>query len=407
MHRKTAEWACRHAQGHLWEEYRQQISDASTYPDEYVFGEDAEDKTGWDADWRELVLIPQAGKRIPMHRVYETTALRDTYPAVVRYLVNLALEAWKAGNPAMTAKAAGTLTHLTGDTFQVAHATDNRMVLAMYPFRGNQRFMIHQFMESVLCDIDPAAADYRPRELGWNAESLVWRIVEEMEIGRMNSIAEIPILMGALQNGDLETAVASAVRTATACAKLDADIFQSIYAITQGKTKPIQPMPLTQLRYKDVQSDNLFNYEAMIDYIPGRTREQFIPLDIGYDLTKGLCVMPIMAQSYSMVRDAWITYSVEGCGYSRFRCQIGIQHFQNAQDVPFGVGNQTACVFEIRLDGKTVYQSKALSEQDAAESVDISLDGTKELTLYVRDVRGAHPLTKFVYPVFARPELVP
>lgn len=407
MHRKTSEWACRHASGELWRKYLSQISDASTYPDAYVFGEDAEDKTGWDPDWRELVLIPHQGRLTPMHRIYETVNLRQTYPEVVRYLVHLSLSAFRAGNEELAAKAAGVLTHLSGDTFQVAHTTDNRMVLQMYPFRPNERFMIHAYMEDVLCDIDPGEDGYQPRLLAADEDGLVWRIVEELEIGRVNSVAEIPIIMDALRSGDQETAVASATRSATACAKLNADIFHTINALITAAPQPEPALRLTDLVRADVASDNMFNYEAMFDYLPGQTWENSTQLDVGLGGTWGLSVLPMMAQSYRGLRDAWITYSVDGCGYSHFRCQVGIQHFHQDSEIPFhSRGNETSCIFELRLDGRTVYRSRPLSDQDEPETAEIPLENARELTLYVRDVRDPNPLTRFVYPVFAKPELV-
>ena len=69
MHQRTAAWACRHVQDPVWEKYIEQVSEAGTYPDAYVFGEAAPDKTGWDRWWRELTLIEHEGRVTTIHRV--------------------------------------------------------------------------------------------------------------------------------------------------------------------------------------------------------------------------------------------------------------------------------------------------------------------------------------------------
>lgn len=405
MHRKTAEWAARKAQGEVWKKYIAEISDSSTYPDAYVFGIDAPDKMGWDRYWKELVLIPHDGKAIPMHRIYDTQDLRTTYPEVIRYLVHLSLTALRKGNEELGAKAAGTLTHLTGDTYQPAHATDNRMVLMMYP-QGEYRYMVHAFMEAVLCDIDEEI-DYKPRILADTEEELVWRITEEMEKGRQQSISEIPILMGALRSGDSKAAEASAIRTATYCAMMNADIFESIYALWKGAGRSEKSLKLTAIPFVDVVSDNLYNFEAMFDAIPGKDWYTPNPLNIGDGDTWGISLLPILAQSYMDIRKAFITYHIENCGYTAFKCRLGLQHFQDPDNLPYEKrGNETSCIFEIRLDGKAVYRSEPISEQDAPTEVCVQLDGAKELMLHVRDVREPNALTCFVYPVFAEPSLI-
>ena len=61
--------------------------------------------------------------------------------------------------------------------------------------------------------------------------------------------------------------------------------------------------------------------------------------------------------------------------------------------------------FEIRLDGKTVYTSPALTDRDPAVPVCVPLENAQRLTVYVRDTREPNALTRFVYPVIAAPEL--
>ena len=62
-------------------------------------------------------------------------------------------------------------------------------------------------------------------------------------------------------------------------------------------------------------------------------------------------------------------------------------------------------IFEIRLDGKTVFRTQPLSDRSQPVSVDVPLNHAAELMLYARDSREPNALTRFVYPVIAEPTL--
>ena len=407
MHKKTAAWACRHVKDSIWQKYVNQVSKAGTYPDAYVFGEDAPDKTGWDPHWRELNQMLIDGKSTPIHRIYDTLRLRETYPAVLRMLAELSLKAFAEHDEELAVKGAGVMTHLVGDTIQPAHTTDNKLITMMWPQEKlGTRFMTHAFMERVLCDVDETAA-YTPRTLGRDLDSFVWRLCEELEKGKQKSIAEIPVLMDAQFAGDQPAAIASAERVALACSKLDADILQTLSSLAGRDPSAMeQKVDLTKLAWVDAEVDNLYNYMPMVDMIPGRHHEHGTLLDIGEGPTAGLCILPMMAQSYMGIRDAWVTYDVKNCGYSRFCCKLALQHFHDPENDSYeGRGNETSVIFEIRLDGKTVFRTQPLSDRSQPVSVDVPLNHAAELMLYARDSREPNALTRFVYPVIAEPTL--
>ena len=407
MHQRTAAWACRHVQDPVWEKYIEQVSEAGTYPDAYVFGEAAPDKTGWDRWWRELTLIEHEGRVTTIHRVYDTLRLRETYPQVVRMLVDLSLKAFREGNEELAVKAGGVLTHLVGDTIQPAHTTDNRLVTWMWPqARYNTRFMTHPFMELTLCEIDADVA-YDPVTLGMSRESFIWRLCERLEKGKMDQIGEIPILMNANLAHDTAAATASAERTALVAAQIDADIFQTL-SVLSGRIpgRAEERVDMTELIWTDCDVDNMFNYMPMVNMMPSASFEHGTLLDVGEGPTKGLSILPMMAQSYMEVRKADVTYSVQDCGYAYFTCRLGVQRFAAKEDVPYTARtNETSVRFEIRLDGKTVYTSPALTDRDPAVPVCVPLGDAQRLTVYVRDTREPNALTRFVYPVIAAPEL--
>ena len=154
MHMRMARWACRKVEDKypVWGAHIEDAAVSSTYPDAYIFGEDAKDKTGWDPLWRELDQIPTEQGPRPAQTIFDTLRLRETYPIVFRYLIHLSVESLRASRDELGVKAAGTLSHLIGDTVQAAHTTDNRMVTAMYPM-GSWRYMTHAFMEAVFAEL--------------------------------------------------------------------------------------------------------------------------------------------------------------------------------------------------------------------------------------------------------------
>ena len=408
MHRRTAAWACSHVEDNIWGKYTHEVSEAGTYPDEYVFGEADPDKNGWDHWWRELTLIEHEGRMTTIHRVYDTLRLRETYPKVIRKLVNLALKAFQEGNEELAVKAGGVLTHLVGDTLQPAHTTDNRLVTWMWPQeRYNTRFMTHPFMELVLCDIDDNI-QYKPRTLGKDSDSFIWRLCEKLEKERMNQMGEIPILMNANFSHDTVAATASAERTALAAAQLDADIFHTISVLSGRVEDRIEEsIDMTELIWTDCDVDNMFNYMPMINMIPSWSFDHGTLLDIGDGPTKGISILPMMAQSYLDIRKADVTYNIHRSGYQYFYCRLGVQRFRSHDEVPYSARtNETSVRFEIRLDGKTVWTSEPLTDQDPAVPVCVSLGNADKLTIYVRDTRGPDALTRFVYPVVAVPMLL-
>lgn len=407
MHMRMARWACRKVEDKypVWGAHIEDAAISSTYPDAYIFGEDAKDKSGWDPLWRELDQIPTEQGPRPAQTIFDTLRLRETYPIVFRYLIHLSVESLRASRDELGVKAAGTLSHLIGDTVQAAHTTDNRMVTAMYPM-GSWRYMTHAFMEAVFAEL-PDSVPYAPRLLADSEEMLCWRLCEELEKDKRLSIGEIPNLMGALRRGDQRAAEESAYRSAMTGAQLLADVMLTLSRLADGTAKDVGAIDLAGLEPLACDVDNMFNYEPMIDLIPGERFDSPTALDIGEGDTHGLCLLPMMAPSYQGRREAWVAYTLPGCGLTAFEARLGIQRFHAPERIPFHArGNETSVFFEIRLDDQCVWRSEAIDETTPPTPVHVPLGSAKKLTIYVCDTRVCDPLTKFVYPVVEKPRLI-
>lgn len=67
--------------------------------------------------------------------------------------------------------------------------------------------------------------------------------------------------------------------------------------------------------------------------------------------------------------------------------------------------NETAGIFEIRLDDKTVWESPALDIHSPSVSAEVNLGRAERLQLLVKDARRDTAETKFFYPCFIEPVL--
>jgi len=233
--------------------------------------------------------------------------------------------------------------------------------------------------------------------LGGSIDELNWRLLEELEILRHRNTAELIPILTAIMNGDDKTAEASASRSLTLCSGLLADLLFSLWSIACGKNSGLEnELDLCGLVPLKQYCDMLFNYEIMLDRLPGKTINDSIALNPGSGEVHGIALLADMAPHFSKVRRAFVEYSIPASVFKYFKTEIGLN--RNAF-------NETKAVFKIKLDGKTVFSSKALSAEDPAVKVKIRLGNAKSLQLYVRVARPAPCDTKFFYPVFGNPVL--
>lgn len=406
MHREMTKWACKSAgaQFSVWLEDMDGTAESSTYPDVCVAGESDMHKDSWDPLWRPLIMIPREGGKCAIHILIDTLHLRQSYPDLLCYEIQLAVDAFRFGNNELGRKAVGIISHIIGDTVQAAHTTDNMLVTWMYS-DPNKRYMTHTFIEQVMCSL-PYEEPYTPRILGNSEKELVWRLTEELEIARRKSISEIPIIMHGLLNNDEAEATASAKRSAMLGCYLLADTMMTVWAIAKRLKYTAMSVSLTEMIPESCDVDNMFNYQPMIDAIPSQSYDRVTLLNIGKGQISGICLLPMMASSYTDLRKSYAEYSLPEGGFKYFSVKLGIQRFYTPDEVPhYSRANETAGIFEIRLDGKTVYRSEPIDDTMDPVFVKIPLGNAKKLMLYVRDVREPDPLTKFFYPVFAEPIL--
>ena len=376
----------------FWTPLKKIAVKASNYPDYFAAGESSAEKNEEiDDDWREYNTVPSAD---PVHASIKPLELRDAYPPIINYWNAKVVENIKSGSGEKAAKFAGCLSHLVGDSGQAAHTFDERPLKKLIP-HGDKCFIIHSTIEKVTGRIKKK--NYVPRNLGGSMDELNWRLLEELEILRNRNTAEVIPVLTALMDGNNSAAEASASRSLTLCAELLADLLFSLWDLACGKDKGGERQ-LDLCGFIPVRQycDMLFNYEIMIDRLPGKTIDDSIKLNLGSGDIHGIALLADMGPSFSKVRRAFVEYCIPASVFKYFEAEIGL----NRNSV-----NETKAIFKIKLDGKTVFSSKPLGAEDPAVKVRIKLGNARLLQLYVRDARPAPCDTKFFYPVFAKPVL--
>jgi len=375
----------------FWKPLRKIIEKASNYPD--YFATSAEKNALIDPDWREYTMIPDVDNPIA-HAIFKPLKLRETYPAIINHWTAQTIACLKSGNNEKAAKFIGCLSHLIGDTGQAAHVFDERPLKRLLP-QGDKRFIFHSTMEKVMGKIE--AQKYDVKILGGSIKELNWRLIEELEILKQHNTAEVIPILKAIMDGDNHAAEASASRSVTSCAELFADLLVSIWNIASGKKTGLKnEFKLQDLVPVDQACDMLFNYEIMLDRIPGKTINEALTLNLGGEDVHGLALLADMAPFFSEVRRAFVEYSIPRNVFEYFESEIGLNHHSV---------NDTKAVFKVKLDGKIVFTSEALGKDDSGVKIKVKLGNAKRLQLYVCDARPAPCDTKFFYPVFANPKL--
>lgn len=375
----------------FWRSLKTPMSRASNYPDYFAAGDrDDERNVLIDPDWREYNTIP-TGTTVE-HIKFDPLKLRETYPAMLKHWTKKIITNIKSGDYEKAAKFAGVLSHIVGDTGQAAHVFDERYLKYLLP-QGDKCFVIHPTIERISGRIGQFM--YQPEILAVSLDELNWRMIEELEILKCRNMAEVVPIMQAVLHDDHAAAEASASRTLVSCIELFADVLFTIWNLIFNKSLQIEnEFELKRLLPFKEHCDMLFNYGIMVDRIPGKDINEPLVLDLGHGETPGIALLADMAPFHETIRESFVDYSIPGGVFKYFVAEIGLNH--NSL-------NETKAVFKVLLDGRIVYESKAMSGDDDGVEIKIELKEAERLRLYVCDARPAPCDTKFFYPVFANP----
>lgn len=383
--------------GKYWSGELELLEEASNFPDIFCPGEaSAPFYLQKYPEWREYIQIPLRGGVKNCHEAFNPQKLWETYPEVLDYLVDKTLESMIANDRIRAVKFAGILSHLIGDTGQAAHTFDPRIISALFQGRGDV-YMIHTFIEN-----NPLVAypehEYHPGTLGDSATELKWMLLQKMAVLKKNSMLTIVPIMNHMLAGRPEAAAQYASNTVGECADLLADLLWTLFQIAHGGKNSPHSVSLEELEAEAYFCDGMFNYLPQLNRIPGKNRDDSIPLDIGFGEQNGIALLPNLFPGIRERRTAFVQYPLPPgvFRYLKFSCGLNRRAERN----------ETACVFEVYLDEKLCWTSHPVTADSPQTGICLPLGDASSLRLLAADGRENSVQTKFFYPCFIKPELI-
>lgn len=384
--------------GKYWTPEIKLLEEASNFPDIFLLEDAAQPRFLQKyPEWRDYIMIPQNdGGRKNCHAAFDPLRLWETYPSVLDYLVDETLNAMAAGDRIRAVKFAGVLSHLIGDTGQAAHVGDPRVLSPLFQAPGDV-YLIHTFMENNPLVSYPEH-QYCPKTLGDSPAELKWMLLQQMALLKKRSLLTIVPIMNHLLAEDGKAAATYASNTVGECADLLADLLLTLFQIMEGGKQSAPSVSLRGLEPERSFCDGMFNYQPQLDRIPGRTRGESIPLDIGFGEQRGIALLPNLFPSIRERRIAFAQYTLPPGVFRFFRFSCGLNRRAER--------NESSCVFELYLDDTLRWSSPRVTVDSPLTDICVDLGNASSLRIVAADGRENSFQTKFFYPCFINPELI-
>lgn len=385
--------------GKYWAEYRDLFADAANFTDIFWPGDEASlayrEKY---PDWRDYIMVPVDGKMVNCHSSFDPVELFRTYPPVIAFYVSRALAEMKKGNVEKAAKYAGVFSHVIGDTGQLAHAIDPRVIVPLVQ-RSGECYLLHTQLENIP-GVHAFAHDHQVICLGRTSGQLQWGLLQRLARQKRRTLLNLLPTINACESGDLSKAQQLASLVMNDCADLFGDFLYSLWCLKNGKiAEAPRTFDLRECEYSDCCCDGMFNHLPQIDAIPGPNRHSPEILDFGNGPEKGIALLPWLYPGYEGVRRAYVEYPLPVVTFVKLKFVCGLNRAAPK--------NETDAIFEVWVDGVLIWHSPALSADSVPLAVELTRISGKKLRLAVRDARQAADSapTRFFYPFFACPEL--
>ncbi|OQA85566.1 MAG: hypothetical protein BWY31_01848 [Lentisphaerae bacterium ADurb.Bin242] len=377
--------------GKYWAEYRELLENAANFSDIFWLGENSSPQyLEKYPDWRDYVFLPEDGEMKMGHYMLQPARTCQQLTAAAGYLISRVLSEMRSGRHERAVKFTGILSHMIGECGQAAHVADPKMLSALFQQEG-QSSLFHSPMENNSLVSYPEHS-YSAQCLGDDESETVWRFVQKLAVLKSHSTKTIVPIMNAILKNDFAEAAVYASRTVGECTDIMADLLYTLYALFEGKKKGPDSVSLLELEPEDYLCDGMFNFLPQRSVMPGKKWDEPIPLDAGDGARPGIALLPEMFPGHAFPRFAFVRYRIPSGVFRRFDFGCGLNRLADR--------NETSGIFEIRLDGKSVWQSPPLSVNSGNVYASIQPGRAEHLELYVRDSRTETATTKFFYPCF-------
>lgn len=326
----------------------------------------------------------------------------------LRYFMEKAVAALKAGNKGDAARYMGTICHQLEDYGSPSHTIpgDNMFTLLQQflpPSDGMKGKLLHGPIENGTFEV--SIKDYLPQLLGTSVEEASWRLLHRVHEGIINARSTtLPIIQGLYAN-DAQAVLTSQLKAATMDARVVADALHTILCLGAEKFDEKE-----QASLKTVGTAALFPLEAVNLYFPqseffsapywgyprtgvtleGGTREVPLKLRVAKD---GVVTEQEFTNGISAGMGRTLTFHLPKDVYQRFTVRVGL-HPQ--------LGAQGRVEFTVNGDGKPL-ATVTLGGEDPAKPLDCDLTGVSQIQLVLTS-RGLN--SKSNYAIWAEPTLI-
>jgi hypothetical protein len=326
----------------------------------------------------------------------------------LRYFMDKAVAALKAGKTKDAARFMGTICHMLEDYGSPAHTVpgDNMFTLLQQFLPPPDRMkgkLLHGPIESG--DLAVVITSYRPRLLGTSVDEAAWRLLHRAHEAIINARSTTIPIIQALYADDAKAVLSGQMKAATLDAQVVADAFytilclgaekfdaagrESLRSVGIGSFFPLEAVNLYFPQSEFSGSPN-WGYTHSAVVLEGGTKEVPLKLRIEKD---GALVEKEFTDGLSPSMNKSVTYLLPAGVYERFTVLAGLHP---------ELGAQGRVAFTIKGDGKQL-ATVTLSGDEPAHHFNCDLAGVTRLQLVVTS-RGPH--AKSNYAIWAELMLV-
>lgn len=315
----------------------------------------------------------------------------DNYE-ILRFFLDKAVSALKAGSIGDAARYSGTLAHALEDWSCPAHVVpgDNMFTLfkQFLPPPPAQRYtLLHSPVEGGTFTV--RLDSYQPRLLGTSVDEAAFNLLRRAQEGTVFARSQVVPIIQAFYAGDTNAVNAAQQKAAALGAAIVADALHTICCLGQARfpaqdtlatvdVSTLLPLQAPDLYFPQVA---FFSKPYWGHSTPGvllRNGTEPVPLQLNV-LEQGQSVTKIFASGIGTGTRSVLTYLIPTNVYARFTAQVGL-HAE--------LGKSGNVLFEVSGNGKTLARLGPISGAAPAQQVDVALAGVTNLQLTVTSASG-------------------
>ncbi len=324
----------------------------------------------------------------------------------LRYFMQKAVAALKAGKTGDAARYMGTICHLIEDFGSPSHTVpgDNMFTLLqqfMPPTPVMEGKLLHGPIENG--DFAVSIAEYQPRLLGKSVEEASWRLLHRVHEAIINARSTTVPIIRALYANDPDAVVKHQLRAATKDAQVVADAMHTIVCLGAGRLDAetgnnrvgiagFWPMEALNLFYPQSHFFSAPFWGHAFSNVVMEKGTKAVPINLRVADSDGGVSERQFAEGISTGMGKPLTFHLPNDVYRRFTVFAGLQA---------GIGDEGRVEFTVLGDGKPL-TSQIVDGGGPARDIVCEIGGVKRLQLKVV-ARGSE--TKSNYAVWARPVL--